>query len=281
MAEQGGAVEAVPYMKAALVESHRERIARIESGEQVLVGVNRFTETEPSPLTARTAGSSSSIPRSEAEQRRGARRVARRTRRRRRPRGARRARARGRDADENVMPATIAAARAGATTGEWAQTLREAFGSYRAPTGVGEAAAPAGSGEELAALREEVERVAEELGRGAEDPRRQAGARRPLQRRRADRRPRARRGDGGRLRGHPAHAGADRALRGGRGRARDRAVDPLRLAPRAHPGRPRGAARRGRRRHPGRGRRDHPRGRRGRRCGRPASPRSTRRRTSS
>ena len=55
--ERGGAVEAVPYMKAALVESHRERIARIESGEQVLVGVNRFTETEPSPLTARTAGS--------------------------------------------------------------------------------------------------------------------------------------------------------------------------------------------------------------------------------
>src|SRR6201999_2491508 len=49
--ERGGAVEAVPYMKAALVESHRERIARIESGEQVLVGVNRFTETEPSPLT--------------------------------------------------------------------------------------------------------------------------------------------------------------------------------------------------------------------------------------
>ena len=50
--ERGGAVEAVPYMKAALVESHRERIARIESGEQVLVGVNRFRETEPSPLTA-------------------------------------------------------------------------------------------------------------------------------------------------------------------------------------------------------------------------------------
>src|SRR5437763_10597881 len=51
VAEHGGALEAVPYMKAALVESHRERIARIESGEQVLVGVNRFTETEPSPLT--------------------------------------------------------------------------------------------------------------------------------------------------------------------------------------------------------------------------------------
>ena len=56
VAERGGAVEAVPYMKAALVESHRERIARIESGEQVLVGVNRFTETEPSPLTAEDGG---------------------------------------------------------------------------------------------------------------------------------------------------------------------------------------------------------------------------------
>ena len=54
--ERGGAVEAVPYMKAALVESHRERIARIESGEQVLVGVNRYTETEPSPLTAEDGG---------------------------------------------------------------------------------------------------------------------------------------------------------------------------------------------------------------------------------
>jgi (2R)-ethylmalonyl-CoA mutase len=63
------------------------------------------------------------------------------------------------------MPASIAAARAGATTGEWAQTLRAVFGSYRAPTGVGEAAAPA-SGEELAALREEVARVSERLGRG-------------------------------------------------------------------------------------------------------------------
>ena len=57
--------------------------------------------------------------------------------------------------DENIMPATIAAARAGATTGEWAATLRDAFGSYRAPTGVGEAAAPA-PGEEIATLREDV-----------------------------------------------------------------------------------------------------------------------------
>src|SRR5205807_8246349 len=67
------------------------------------------------------------------------------------------------DEAENMMPATIAAARAGATTGEWAATLREAFGEYRAPTGVGEAAAS--SSEDLAELREEVERVSEALGR--------------------------------------------------------------------------------------------------------------------
>src|SRR5581483_4391998 len=64
---------------------------------------------------------------------------------------------------ENIMPATIAAARAGATTGEWAHTLREAFGEYRAPTGVGEAAAVSSS--DVAELREEVERVSEGLGR--------------------------------------------------------------------------------------------------------------------
>ena len=56
VAEHGGAVEAVPYMKAALVDSHRERLGRIESGEQVLVGVNRYQETEPSPLTADAEG---------------------------------------------------------------------------------------------------------------------------------------------------------------------------------------------------------------------------------
>ncbi len=158
--EQGGAVEAVPYMKASLVESHRERIRRIEAGEQVMVGVNRYEETAPSPLTA-DGGILVVDPAVEQEARdaldawragRGdvsaaleeLRRVA--------------------ASDENVMPATIAAARAGVTTGEWAGALREAYGSYRGPTGVGEAAAPA-IGAELAELRDEVSRVGDALGR--------------------------------------------------------------------------------------------------------------------
>ena len=162
--EQGGAVEAVPYMKAALVESHRERIARIESGEQVLVGVNKFVETEPSPLTE-DGGILVVDPAVEAEQ------VAaldewRAARDDDAVRAALDELARvAAGEDENVMPATIAAARAGATTGEWAQTLRDAFGSYRAPTGVGEAAAPP-STSEVVRLRDEVARVSEQLGRG-------------------------------------------------------------------------------------------------------------------
>ena len=156
--ERGGAVEAVPYMKAALVESHRERIGRIESGEQVLVGVNRYAETEPSPLTADDGGILVVDPGVEAEAvealaawraQRGdvtaaldeLRRVA--------------------AGDENIMDATLAAARAGVTTGEWAGALRDVFGSYRAPTGVGEAASPAAD----EALRDEVARVSEALGR--------------------------------------------------------------------------------------------------------------------
>lgn len=157
--EHGGAVEAVPYMKASLVESNRERIQRIESGEQVMVGVNRFEETEPSPLTAE--GGILVVDAAVEEEARA------RLDEWRAGRGdvsaaldeLRRVAA----SDENIMPATIAAARAGVTTGEWAGALRDAFGSYRAPTGVGEAAA--GRGEELDELREEVARVSEALGR--------------------------------------------------------------------------------------------------------------------
>jgi (2R)-ethylmalonyl-CoA mutase len=164
VAEHGGAVEAVPYMKAALVESHRERIARIEAGEQVLVGVNRYEETAPSPLTADAEGGIMVVdPAVEAGQQ-AALAAWRESRDAAAVRAALEELARVAQSDENIMPATIAAARAGATTGEWASTLRDAFGSYRAPTGVGEAAAPA-PGEEIAALRDDVAALSEALGR--------------------------------------------------------------------------------------------------------------------
>jgi (2R)-ethylmalonyl-CoA mutase len=164
VAELGGAVEAVDYMKAALVESHRKRWQRIESGEQVAVGMNKFTTSEPSPLTADADGGILVVdPEVEAEQRAALERW----------RAGRDQSAvddalqqladAARDDATNIMPATIAAARAGVTTGEWSQTLRDAFGEYRAPTGVTDAAA-VGS-EEVSELRTEVERLSETLGR--------------------------------------------------------------------------------------------------------------------
>jgi ethylmalonyl-CoA mutase len=167
VAEHGGAVQAVPYMKAALVDSHRARIQRIESGEQIVVGQNRFTETEVSPLTDDAEGGILVVdPAVEAEQVESVRRWrAERDQQAVDAALAELARvAASESTDENLMAPTIAAARAGATTGEWAKTLREVFGSYRAPTGVGEATG-AVVGEELEDLREEVAALTERLGR--------------------------------------------------------------------------------------------------------------------
>jgi len=162
--ELGGAVEAVDYMKSGLVESHRERWRRIESGEMVVVGMNRFDSTEPSPLTADADGGILVVDPEVERERRAALDEWRATRDQAAVDAALAELARvARDPDENIMPASIAAARAGVTTGEWSQTLRDAFGEYRAPTGVGEAAAV--SGEDLIELHEEVERVSEALGR--------------------------------------------------------------------------------------------------------------------
>ena len=164
VAEHGGAVDAVPYMKAALVDSHRERIARIERCEQIVVGMNKYTETEESPLTADAEGGILVVDPAVAEEQKAALEQWRSTRDSAAVEEALAELARVAQSEENIMPATIAAARAGATTGEWAQTLRDSFGSYRAPTGVGEAAAPPPV-DEVADLRDEVERVSEALGR--------------------------------------------------------------------------------------------------------------------
>jgi (2R)-ethylmalonyl-CoA mutase len=167
VAEHGGAVEAVPYMKAAMVEAHRSRMRRIESVEQVVVGLNKFKESEESPLTADAEGGIMVVdPALEAEQIRAIQEwrskrdqiavdiaLAELARM-----------AQDEDSVDNLMIPTIAAARAGATIGEWTQTLRSVFGSYRAPTGVGEAAS-APLDEDLAELRQEVSRLKERLGR--------------------------------------------------------------------------------------------------------------------
>ena len=165
VAEQGGAVEAVPYMKTQLVESHRERVRRIEAGELRVVGQNFYTEAEPSPLQD---GEDGGILRVDPDVERGAIEAVQRWCAERDQAAVDAAldglRAAAADPEANIMPPTLEAARAGATTGEWAAALRETFGEYRAPTGVGDAAAPAAD-DTLAELRERVEQVSESLGR--------------------------------------------------------------------------------------------------------------------
>jgi ethylmalonyl-CoA mutase len=163
--EHGGAVAAVPYMKTQLVESHRARVGRIERGEQKVIGQNVFTEHEPSPLQEGEDGGILTVDPAVEQQQIDAVRQWRLDR----DEGAvetalEELRAAALDPDTNIMPATLAAAKAGATTGEWAAALREAFGEYRAPTGVADAAA-APDDDALTGLRDRVERVSEALGR--------------------------------------------------------------------------------------------------------------------
>ena len=166
VAEHGGAVEAVPYMKAQLVESHRDRILRIEDGSQKVVGLNDYRETEDSPLTDDSEGGILVVDQAVEAQQTEALKVWRSGRDQAAVDTALAEVARvAQTPDENIMPPTIAAARAGATTGEWSATLRNVFGEYRAPTGVGEASGSAAVGPELEVLRDEVARVSEALGR--------------------------------------------------------------------------------------------------------------------
>ena len=124
--EHGGAVNAVPYMKARLVESHRERVARIENGEQKVIGQNSFTETEDSPLTA---GADGGILTPDPEVERERIEALEQWKAERDEDAVQAALAElarvAADDGQNIMPATIAAAKAGATTGEWAATMRE------------------------------------------------------------------------------------------------------------------------------------------------------------
>jgi (2R)-ethylmalonyl-CoA mutase len=160
----GGAIEAVEYMKTSLVASHAERRRRIEAGEEVVVGVNRFTTTEPNPLLADAEGAILTVDpavEQHAIEALAAWRAARDAV------AVDEALVALRDAaktDTNLMAATLACARAGVTTGEWAGALREVFGEYRAPTGVSGAVAGGEAGEAIAAVRERVRQTGEELG---------------------------------------------------------------------------------------------------------------------
>jgi (2R)-ethylmalonyl-CoA mutase len=165
IAEMGGAASqtALQYMKERLVASNAARFEAIERGEDIRVGVNAYTETEPSPLTAGEGNfvtvdeSAEAIQIAELRRWREARdngAVANAL-------GELECVARG---DGNLMPPSIACAKAGVTTGEWAGTLRKVFGEYRAPTGVA-ASSPARNDERIGALRDEVEATSKKLGR--------------------------------------------------------------------------------------------------------------------
>ena len=158
----GGAVEAIEYMKSRLVESNAARIGQIESGEMTVVGVNAYQTGEPSPLTAGEDAVMNVDPATEVEQiERLHNWCANRD-----PEAAltslnalRKAALDG----SNIMPPSIAAAKAGVTTGEWGDIVRQAFGQYRGPTGV--SANPSNRTEGLEDIRESVATVSDKLGR--------------------------------------------------------------------------------------------------------------------
>ena len=162
----GGAVAAVEsgYMKGELVASHSERRARIESGHLKVVGVNIYTETEPSPLTENL---DKAIQTADPEAERAAVADIEQWRAERDSGAVEEALDRLRaeaKTDTNLMDATVQAVRAGVTVGEWAGALREVFGEYRAPTGVSGAVGVAEAGEALTAVRERVAGTGKELG---------------------------------------------------------------------------------------------------------------------
>lgn len=168
--EMGGAMAAVEsgYLKAQLVASHAERRARIEAGEDKIVGVNCYESTEPNPLTADLDTAIMTVdPANEARVVRAL--VAWRDRREEgRAQDALAALKKAAAGSANLMAATLECARAGVTTGEWAWALREVFGEYRAPTGVGGApvAVAAEAGTPLAAVRARAAATAADLGVG-------------------------------------------------------------------------------------------------------------------
>jgi (2R)-ethylmalonyl-CoA mutase len=162
----GGAIAAVEssYMKQRLVEANAVRLRKIETGDQIVVGVNKWLETEPSPLSSGADGGIQTVPewveREQVEALKAWRAARDANAVKTALAGLRSAAQEGR----NIMEPSIACAKAGVTTGEWGDTLREVFGEYRAPTGVSRAAAQGGGGG-IADVRAGVDRVSAKLGR--------------------------------------------------------------------------------------------------------------------
>ena len=161
----GGAVMAVEssYMKQRLVESNAKRLAAIEAGEQIVVGVNKFTEGEPSPLSTGGGSIMTIDPDNEARQIESLK-AWRERRDQAKVDAALTELAVSAKEGRNIMPASIACADAGVTTGEWAGCLREIFGEYRAPTGVGQAAVVTDAAG-LQKVRGRVQMLTDKLGR--------------------------------------------------------------------------------------------------------------------
>ncbi|MCG7573388.1 protein meaA [Phaeobacter sp. CNT1-3] len=158
----GGAISAIDYMKGRLVESNADRLNRIEAGETVVVGVNKWTQGEPSPLMTGDGGIMVVDPAVEAEQ------IDRLTewkegRDQDAVEQALKALRAAAEAGDNIMPASIAAAKVGVTTGEWAAQMRKVHGEYRGPTGVSKSVSNKTAG--LDDIREAVDMVSDKLGR--------------------------------------------------------------------------------------------------------------------
>ncbi|RIJ27361.1 protein meaA [Henriciella algicola] len=161
--EMGGAVDSVPYMKESLVGAHVERILAIESGAQTVVGVNRYQETADSPLSAGEKMIETVDPMVEAGQVK-ALKDWRKSRDEAAAQAALSALQEAARSGENIMEPSIAAAKAGVTTGEWGGALRDVFGEYRGPTGVALTIETRGD-EDIEQTRARVEKVSEALGR--------------------------------------------------------------------------------------------------------------------
>ncbi len=162
-----GVVDAIEtgYIKERLVDANRQRLQRIEAGEQVVVGVNKYLESEPSPLlSGQDSGILKVDPQAEREQIERLRAFRAKRSQTEVDAALQRLRDAARGGD-NIMPVSIAAAHAGVTTGEWANALREVFGEYRAPTGVARQVLHAAETEAAQKVQGEVEELSQQLGR--------------------------------------------------------------------------------------------------------------------